>query len=208
MIRINLLPVKEKERAAARRQELSLVLLVGLLSLVSMGGLWFRQTQQISKLDAGILELETSIAALNSQVGEVANLERKQKELDGKLKVIEDLSRKRVGPIGVMRDLSGATPDRLWLIEVNETGGAATITGRAVDNQTIADFLRRLSASPYFRTVDLVETAEDAAPGGVKLRKFIVRAQIDYAASRVPVSPNGSGPADAAVTPPEAEAAR
>jgi type IV pilus assembly protein PilN len=82
----------------------------------------------------------------------------------------------------VMNDLAKATPDRVWLTDVSEAGGGATITGQAVDNQIVAEFLRNLSGSPYFTNVDLVETTQDQA-GEIKLRKFIVKAQINYAAT-------------------------
>jgi type IV pilus assembly protein PilN len=81
-----------------------------------------------------------------------------------------------------MADLAGATPDRVWLTDFSETAGSATITGQAVDNQIVAEFLRNLSTSPYFTTVDLVETMQDQV-GDVKLRKFIVKATINYAAT-------------------------
>ena len=84
-----------------------------------------------------------------------------------------------------MTNLAKATPDRVWLTDFTETGGSATITGQAVDNQIVAEFLRNLSTSKYFPTVDLVETQQDQI-GDNKLRKFIVKAMIDYAAVDAP----------------------
>lgn len=182
MIRINLLPTKEKEQAASQRQELSLFVLVAILVLLAFTAVRIRQSQRLSSLEQEISGLEQAVAALRAKVKDVSDLDAKRKELDAKLKVIAELGQKRVGPAGVLIDLGRAIPDRAWLTEFIELKGAATLTGGAVDNQTIAQFLRELSNSPYFTTVDLVETtAQDR--GEVRLRKVILKAHINYAAS-------------------------
>jgi hypothetical protein len=61
------------------------------------------------------------------------------------------------------------------------------MTGMALDNQTIAVFMRQLEASKYFFDVDLVETSQSqpvrggtsGADGG-GLKKFIIKAHLDY----------------------------
>src|ERR1041384_2620953 len=165
MIRINLLPVKQAAQAERQRQELTRAGLALLLLVVLAVAIRIQQGREL--------------AAADSRIGE---LENAKKALDAKLKVISDLGRKRVGPVGVMNDLAKATPDRVWLTDFTENGGVTTITGQAVDNQIVAEFLRNLSTSPYFTSVDLVETTQDQV-GEIKLRKFIVKATINYAAT-------------------------
>jgi len=181
MIRINLLPVKQAAQAERQRQEmvragLLLALLVAVFFLLRI-----KMQHDLAQTETRIAAVEESLKALESQVRDVKDLETKEKALDAKLKVIADLGRKRVGPVGVMTDLGKATPERVWLTDFSEGGGSATITGQAVDNQIVAEFLRNLSTSRYFTTVDLVETLQDQI-GDNKLRKFIVRTTIDYAA--------------------------
>jgi len=182
MIRINLLPVKQAAQAERQRQELTRVALAFVLLIVIAAAVRFQQSRELASAQTRIGEIEETLRALDSQVKDVNDLDAKKKALDAKLKVIADLGRKRVGPVGVMNDLAEATPDRVWLADFTEMGGGATITGQAVDNQIVAEFLRNLSTSPYFTTVDLVETTQDQV-GDVKLRKFIVKATINYAAS-------------------------
>ena len=190
MIRINLLPVKQAAQAERQRQEiiragLLFVLLVAIFVLLHL-----KAQHDISQTQSRIVAVEESLKALESQVRDVKDHEAKQKELDSKLKVIADLGRKRIGPVGVMTNLGKATPDRVWLTDFSESSGSATISGQAVDNQIVAEFLRNLGASRYFPTVDLVETTQDQI-GDNKLRKFIVKAAIDYGAGgdREPAKP-------------------
>ena len=63
------------------------------------------------------------------------------------------------------------------------------LTGVGVDEQTVADFLRRLSALSFFRSVDLDETSQ-VSQDGAKLKKFVIRGQLDYGG---PVEPVAAG---------------
>jgi type IV pilus assembly protein PilN len=182
MIRINLLPVKQAAQAERRRQELIRAGLALALLVVLGAAIRIQQGRELAATESRITQIEEALKALDSQVRDVNDLDAKKKALDSKLKVIADLGRKRVGPVGVMSDLAKATPDRVWLTDFTEAGGGATITGQAVDNQIVAVFLRNLSGSPYFTNVDLVETTQDQV-GDIKLRKFIVKSQINYAAA-------------------------
>jgi type IV pilus assembly protein PilN len=182
MIRINLLPVRQAAQAERQRQEITRAGLAFALLVVLGFAVRIQQGRELAETNTRITQFEEALKALDSQVRDVNDLDAKKKALDSKLKVIAELGRKRVGPVGVMNDLAKATPDRVWLTDFTETGGGATITGQAVDNQIVAEFLRNLSGSPYFTTVDLVETTQDQA-GDIKLRKFIVKAQINYAAA-------------------------
>jgi len=193
MIRINLLPVKQAAQAERQRQELTRAGLALLLLAILGVAIRVQQGRELSAAETRIGELEDALKALDSQVRDVNDLDSKKKALDAKLKVIADLGRKRVGPVAVMNDLARATPDRVWLTDFTETGGAATITGLAVDNQIVAEFLRNTSMSPYFTTVDLVETTQEQV-GDIKLRKFIVKATINYAASGKKMEVQGEKP--------------
>jgi type IV pilus assembly protein PilN len=186
MIRLNLLPLKETERALGRRQQLSLIALGVAVALLIMVVPFIIQGRRLAVLDAQIDQLNREIQQFNAQVREVHDLDRLKKEVEAKLQVIQDLNSKRRGPSRVLDDLSSATPDNLWLIDFNEANGQATVIGMALDNETIAHFMRQLQDSPYFFGVDLVETSrtnpQPAAVGEapVSFTRFIIKSGIDY----------------------------
>ena len=204
MIRINLLPVKEAQRAIGRRRQLSIAILSVAVALLMMVIPYMLQGRQLARLGSEIDQLQAEVAKLDTQAKEVRELDKKRADLKAKLKVIDDLKHKRVGPVRILEDLSGAAPEKLWLVDFNEAGGAATLTGMALDNQTIAAFMRQLQSSKYFFNVDLVETAQtEAARGvlgsepGMVFKKFIIKAQLDYL-GRGGKPPVGDGKAPAA----------
>jgi type IV pilus assembly protein PilN len=207
MIRINLLPLKEAQRAIGRRRRMSLALLSVAVAVLVMLVPYLMQGRTLDALDREVSQLNSDIAKLNTQAVEVRDLEKKAAALQAKLKVIDDLKQKRVGPVHILDDLGGATPEKLWLVDASEVGGQATITGMALDNQTIAEFMRRLQSSKYFYEVDLVETSQSDPAGSSAnsanansakgFKKFIVRARVDYLGTggKAEVAAGGEPPA-------------
>ena len=178
MIHINLLPVKELVAGVRRRRELTVgTIVVGAAALI-LAGLFSYQVYELATLNSELTTLRTDIQALNVKVKEVGELQTRIKEFNSKHKVIADLNRKKSGPVGVMESLSVATPSRLWLTEFKEIGGKLTISGLAADNQTVADFLKSLATTVYFRDVELVETTQGQEAGAFK--KFTIRTSLYY----------------------------
>jgi type IV pilus assembly protein PilN len=190
MIRINLLSVREAEAEAGRRTEGRLIVLGAALviALVVLVDVWSRM--RLAPVRAEYAQLQSELKVLDSKTAELTKLENNKKELDEKLKTIKLLDQKKVGPAKVLADLSDSAPDQVWLLEFTEDNGAATITGFAFDNQTIAAFMRKLSDSPYFADVDLnsVETTP-ADQQGVQLKKFAIKARLSYSGKPLPPAP-------------------
>lgn len=124
-------------------------------------------------------KLERQLAALQETTKEVKELDRKRAELNDKLVVIATLKRNKVGPVKAMDDLNLSLPERAWITDIRETGSILRITGYALDNQTIATFMKDLQTSDYFTTVDLVETKQ-VEERGVKVKDFTLDAKISY----------------------------
>ena len=178
MIHVNLLPVRELVAGVKRRRELTVgAIVVGVAALI-LAGLFSYQVYALTTLNKELTTLRTDIQALNVKVKEVGELQTRIKEFNSKHKVIADLNRKKSGPVGVMESLSVATPSRLWLTEFKEIGGKLTISGLAADNQTVADFLKSLTTTDYFRDVELVETTQGQEAGAFK--KFTIRTSLYY----------------------------
>ena len=200
MIRINLLPVEEARRAAGRRQELA----VGMLGLVAALFLFVVahgwQQARMGAANHEIRHLNVELTAIQGPYADVTRLEQQKQELRDKLRVIAQLEVKKVGPVRILADLSSATPDKLWLTEFNDSGGNLKLAGRGVDEQTVADFMRRLGSLPFFHNVDLDETSQ-VTEEGAKLKQFVIRAKLEYeAVGAAPAAASASAGAPGAAT--------
>ena len=197
MIRINLIPVEEAGRAAGRRQDIALgSLIIGAALLLLLGAHGW-QAFRIGSARRELARVTKAIAAIDGPYADALHIDQQKQELRDKLRVIGQLEARKVGPVRILADLSTATPDKLWLTEFADTGGSLRLTGVGVDEQTVADFLRRLGAVPLFRGVDLDETSQ-VEQEGVKLKKFVIRAQIDYGATATAAAQPAPGNASAA----------
>jgi type IV pilus assembly protein PilN len=179
MIRINLLPVKELKAEVSRRHDLVIAAVALGLTIVALGGLYFYQSHRVSTLNNELVGLNGDIEALNVKVKQVSQLQDKIKEFKGKNRIIEDLEKKKVGPGRVMESLSAAAPPSLWLTEFKDTGGNLIINGQAMDNQTVADFLKALASSSYFKDVELLETTQGGPEAG-SYKKFSIKSVVSY----------------------------
>jgi type IV pilus assembly protein PilN len=179
MIRVNLLPVKEIRAEFGRRQQMIIAAAALGLTVAILASVNLYQFYRASSLKKELAGLRAEIEQLTAQEKGVRELEQKVGGLQSKLKVIDELNEKKTGPVRVMESLSSVTPQRLWLTLFKETAGALTLDGLAIDNQTIADFLKALSGSPYFSGVDLVETTQ-VEQDKIPLKKFSIKANIVY----------------------------
>jgi type IV pilus assembly protein PilN len=185
MIRINLLPAEEAKRAAGRRADLAIGGLVVAAAVLGFVALHAWQGVRLASGRRQLNRLTQQLAALQGPYAEVTRMDQQKQELREKLRVIAQLEAKKVGPVRILADLSKATPDKLWLTEFQDSSGTLKLTGLGADEQTVADFLRRLSTLPFFRSVDLDETSQ-VNQEGTKLKKFVIRGALNYAPGTEP----------------------
>jgi type IV pilus assembly protein PilN len=179
MIRINLLPVKQLQAQVTRRRELVMGLVVLGLVAVLLLGTYLYQLYQLTQMEKELAGLRAELQALNIKVKEVGDLQTKIKDLRSKNKIIDDLNKKKSGPVLVMESLSDATPSNLWLTDLKESGGSVTMNGLAIDHQTIADFIKSIAASKHFSNVELIESTQGAGPTAA-LKKFSIKTGVLY----------------------------
>jgi type IV pilus assembly protein PilN len=204
MTRINLLEVKVGVQSVEHRRQLRLgYVLIGanvaavLLASLVLRGLAARQAATMGTTKKRITEL-------TKVVHDVEGEERQQQMLEEKRRVIGDLERRGIGPFRILEALSDATPSRLWLTEFTDRSGEVTITGLAIDDPTVADFLARLQRSPHFHGLELVETAQ-AEEGKMRVKKFVMKGPLNYSGNGHPG--NGTPPAPGRAVPPGTTAA-
>jgi len=135
---------------------------------------------RIASLEEETSSLNTELLRLKKETKEVRELDAKRKELHAKIDVIARLKLTKVGPVRVLDDLNQAVPERVWLTEIAESAAVLKMSGYALDNQTIAAFMKELESSDFFDTVELVETKQ-MERNGVKMKLFTLESKINYA---------------------------
>jgi type IV pilus assembly protein PilN len=169
MIRINLIRGKRKKRKELHFDFLYLVvpvlLLAGLLLYHKM------VVDRIETLKGNIQKATADIARLKKEIGEVEKFKARKAELQQKVDIISGLQGGRTLPVKVFEALSASIPEKCWIDKFVVQGGQVSVTGVALNNHTIANFMTALGQSGRFQNVEL-GSAEQTTSSGVKLMRF------------------------------------
>lgn len=174
MIRINLLPYREKAKKENLQYQIMIIagsLVVFFLLLVSVQ---FYISMRINDLGKKIQEADARLVILNKKVGDLDGFKKNKKELEQKLAVINSLESNRLFPVQMLDEVKQIVPvNEAWLEKFTETGKDLRIEGIARDNGTVARFMKNLEKAGFVQSVDLVATREKEV-AGVKLQQFIL----------------------------------
>jgi type IV pilus assembly protein PilN len=174
MIRINLLPYREKEKKANLQSRI--VFLTGslVLFLVVLGGVHFYFNMGIGELEKSIQEENKKLVVLNKKVGDIDARKKDKQEVEQKLTVIKSLESDRLFPVRMLDELTLLVPAKdIWLEKINQTGNELRIEGMARNNDVVARFMKGLEKASFIQTVDLMGTKEKEVSGN-KLQQFIL----------------------------------
>jgi len=166
MIQINLLPVREWRRKEAVRQQISIfalsltLLIVGLLAIgLTIQGKVRAQRQEVASLEKNVAKY----AYVNKKIKKI---NKEQKQVKNKFKAIEKLQEGRTATVKILDEIVSSIPiDRLWLTELSLKENNVQLRGVALDNHTVALFMRRLETSPMCKSVNLINTRQKSIQG-------------------------------------------
>ncbi len=166
MIQINLLPVREWRKKEAVRQQISIfalsliLLIVGLLAAgLTIQGKVRAQRQELATLEKN----KAKFAYVNKKIEKV---NKKRKQVENKFKAIEKLQEGRTTTVKILDEIVSSVPiDRLWLTKLKLKENNIQLGGVALDNHTVALFMRRLETSPMCRSVNLINTKQKSIQG-------------------------------------------
>ncbi|HEY8123090.1 MAG TPA: PilN domain-containing protein [Myxococcota bacterium] len=181
MITINLLPVREARRKAGARQFLLVIAasVAASVALSSVHHVWFRS--EVAGAKKAAARIQTEIDGYAPQLAQVEKFRAAKADIEKKLRVIDELSVARSGPVHLFDEIATHLPDRMWLTKLEVEGQQLTIEGVSLDNELVALFLTAMNASPHFADVELLETqAKDV--DGYKLNAFQMSAVLEGAA--------------------------
>ncbi len=183
MIRINLLPVKRTHQRQTVQQQM--LAAVGLVIATIIGCIVWTATKESTaeKKRLQISKKEAELKQLDKIIGEVNEFTSKKKELEEKLKIIDQLKRGKTGPVRALDDLASGIPNRVWLTKLEEKAKQVTIEGRAIAHEDVSALMKALEKSKYFSNISLgfSKTAKDKASGAT-LYEFKIICAVNYSA--------------------------
>jgi type IV pilus assembly protein PilN len=176
MIKINLLPVKTRKKTQNHRS-LYLFGVMLFIGLAVVGGLYFKNLNDLAKTRNDIVSTNQSIATLQGVYKEYQTIQKEKKEVERRIAVVEQMKQGRALAARIMYDLPSIMRDSVWLTKFRKDMGNFELEGRSLENESIAEFVESMGKIPYYRNVEL-KTIEDATEEGVVVKKFIVQGNV------------------------------
>jgi len=172
MIRINLLPIKEIKRKLRLRNEVILFAASFLGVLVILASISLGMAQKASALTKEIKELEGKRNSFDRIVKQIDKLQKDKKLLETKLQAIDKLKSDSQLTVHVLDEIANRTPTTsMWLTSLKVSGTSLQLNGVALDNATIAQYMKTLEASDYFGP-SILANASQTVVAGQKLKSF------------------------------------
>ena len=170
MIKVNLIGTgRKKSRAGAKialpTNFVPILLILIVLGFAAAGYLWYTTlNNQVADLDSKIKQAETQKAALENVIKQDQVYESRKKALENRVKVIEGLQKNQVSPVVALDELSEAVErtQYVWLSNLDQNNAILTMSGTGTSLNAIADFYSNLTATGYFKNID-VSNAQDNA---------------------------------------------
>ena len=165
MIRINLLPFRAARKKENVRKQITVYILTVVLLISGLAYYFMQLSSQLNALKDEEKKVQLELKAYDQTIKRIKELEAKIKEIKTKLEVIKGLEKNKTGPVHLLDEISKAVPkDKLWLNNLSESKGNLTLSGTAMDNETVALFMTRLEKSEFIKTVDLQSVKVTALP--------------------------------------------
>jgi type IV pilus assembly protein PilN len=168
MIKINLVaetptPAAKKRKRpefslGARQGDVLLLLVLG-IALVVVGARWLMLKNERDNLRTVERQKRIERDELKPYIEKVEELEAKREKLRHKINVINQLKQNQRGPVRIMDEVSRALPDLVWLTRMQLRGNSLTLTGMAMDENAVANYISNLDASPFFQEPTLKRMA-------------------------------------------------
>ena len=158
MLQINLLPVRKiKQQFLAKRQlKFFGIAVLALTVILILYTVTLHST--VSSLNTEKVKLEADKKRLAQILKQIEELEEKKKLVDKQTEIVERLEKTSALTAYVLNEVANITPHkRMWLTTLDQSGSTMKLDGMALDNQTVAEYLKNLDASGYISNVTLTK---------------------------------------------------
>ena len=161
MIKINLFPYRAAKIKENIKRQVTFFFLSLIFIILAMTYYYINLNKEITSLKQKRIAKQQELATFKDTNVKINALKKNIADLNNKLKTIKELEKAKTGPVKLLDDVATSVlKDKLWLTNFKEQKGTLLLEGTAMDNETVADFMKRLEATESLRSVNLVNTKQ------------------------------------------------
>lgn len=156
MIKINLLPFRVARSRENVRRQLSVFFLLLVFLGLSLLFFYMSKKSHIGTLKTKLASVDSEMTKYKKIGDEIEEIKKKLEIVNKKMSVIDQLETQRFEPATLLAGISDAiVKGRMWLDNVTDQQNSVKISGVAMDEKTVADFMVQLEKLDRFAGVGL-----------------------------------------------------
>lgn len=151
MAKINLLPWRDELKETRKKQFLTISIIVAVVGIFLVGLIWFFYEQKLEDQNQANQLITATNQTLDQQLKSLDGLQEKRNQIVERMKLIQGLQSQRPVVVRLVDELARVVPENLYLTKFTRTGNKFTFEGKADSPNTVAEFLRGLESSAWYR---------------------------------------------------------
>ena len=151
MAKINLLPWRDELREQRKKQFVAICVGIALLGLVAVMLAWFYFDHKLEDQEQANQLITSTNQNLDTQLKTLDGLQERRNAIIERMKLIQGLQGQRPIAVHLIDELVRVTPGNMYLTRFSRSGDKFTFEGKAESPNTVAEFLRNLEASSWYR---------------------------------------------------------
>jgi len=203
MAKINLLPWRDELREQRKKQFITICIAVALLAIASVLGTWFYLNQKLDDQEQANQLVTSTNQNLDTQLKTLDGLQERRNSVIERMKLIQGLEGQRPVTVRLVDELVRVMPTTVYVTKFSRVGDKFTIEGNAESPNSVAELLRGLEASEWYRNAFMnsflaAQEVKDKALSSVVPRveesygTFVVTADIGEIALPAPTDSNNN----------------
>ncbi len=156
MIRINLIPFRSARKKENVRRQVSVFVLSLLLCAVLLGGIYLLLEREVGSKKELIASTKAEMEQYEKINREIEELKKKLETINKKIEIMRELEANRYEPVLLLDAMTQVIVEkRMWFTHLDTKPEAVNISGLAMDEKTVSEFMVRLEKSGLFSAVSL-----------------------------------------------------
>ena len=151
MAKINLLPWRDELREQRKKKFVAFCVGVAALGVASVFSGWVYFDHKLDDQEQANQLIVSTNQNLDTQLKSLDGLQERRNAIIERMKLIQGLQGQRPITVRLVDELVRVTPPTMYLTKFTRTGDKFTIEGKAESPNTVAELLRNLEASPWYR---------------------------------------------------------
>lgn len=190
MAKINLLPWRDELREKRKKEFIVICIGAALIGVLLVVMAWFYYNYKLEDQEQANQLIISTNQNLDVQLKSLEGLQEQRNAIVERMKLIQGLQSQRPIAVRLIDEMARVVPANLYINKFSRIGDKFTIEGKAESPNAVAEFLRNLEASPWYRNAFMnsflaVEENKNKAPSSVVPRvedgygSFVVTADLD-----------------------------